>query len=333
MKHRVFVLETGCAFEAGGDESLLDAATRQGVRLPHECTFGGCGTCRIRLLEGQVAYEEMPLALSEEEAQAGFALACQARACGDLSISVPASAAPASQRRSSVVRGLRQLAPDVVNLELEVEADALDYLPGQYMNVLLPEGGHRSFSMASRPGGNRVDFHVRRVPGGRFTDGALRQLRAGDRLEVEIPLGGFRLHQEDYRPLLMVATGTGLAPLKGMLESLMDDEDCPPVSLYWGMRTEGDLYLADEIRGWGERLYDFSFVPVLSRGSDAWTGRRGYVQDAVEQDLPDLSEHAVYLCGSPAMISDAKRRFLARGASAEHVYADGFSFQHEGVVA
>lgn len=333
MKHRVFVLETGSAFEAAGDESLLDAATRQGVRLPHECTFGGCGTCRIRLVQGSVAYEEMPMALSEEEAQAGFALACQARACSDLSISLQQSAAPAPHRRSSVVRGLRQLAPDVVNLQLEVDAESLDYLPGQYMNVLLPGGGHRSFSMASAPAGNRVDFHVRQVPGGRFTDEALRQLRTGDRLDVEIPLGGFRLHGEDYRPLLMVATGTGLAPLKSMLETLLDDDDCPPVSLYWGVRTERDLYFADEIRSWGERLYEFSFVPVLSRGGDTWSGRRGHVQDAVEQDLPDLSEHAVYLCGSPVMIADAKRRFLARGASAEHVYADGFSFQHAGEAA
>jgi CDP-4-dehydro-6-deoxyglucose reductase len=333
MKHRVFVLETGCAFEAGRDETLLEAATRQGVQLPHECTLGGCGACRIRLAEGSVSYDEMPLALSEEEAQAGFALACQARACGDLAISVPTAALPQAQRRSGVVRVLRQFTPDVLNLQLELESEPLEYLPGQYMNVLLPEGGHRSFSMASRPQGNRVDFHVRQVPGGRFTDGALRGLRAGDRLDVEIPLGGFRYHAQDYRPLLMVATGTGLAPLKSMLEALMDDADCPPVSLYWGMRTEADLYLADEIRGWGERLYEFNFVPVLSRADAGWTGRRGHVQDAVEQDLPDLSEHAVYLCGSPAMIADAKRRFLARGASAAHIYADGFSFQHEEALA
>jgi CDP-4-dehydro-6-deoxyglucose reductase, E3 len=334
MTHRVFLLEAGRAFDAEPDEPLLEAAARQGVQLPHECTFGGCGTCRIKLLEGRVAYEEMPLALTEEEAQAGFALACQARACSDLTISVQRGPelAPA-QRGIAVVREMRRLARDVVNLRLELEGDALRYLPGQYMNVLLDDGTHRSFSMASAPAGSHVDFHVRQIPGGRFTEGELAQLRAGDRLQVEIPLGNFRLHAEDYRPLLMVATGTGLAPLKAMLESLMGDADCPPVSLYWGARTEADLYLADEIRGWGERLYEFDFVPVLSRADASWTGRRGHVQDAVEQDLQDLSEHAVYLCGSPDMIAEAKRRFLARGASAEHLYADGFTFQHEAVAA
>ena len=329
MSHRISVQETGIAFVAEPGEPLLEAATRQGVRLPHECTFGGCGTCRVKLLQGDDEYEEMPLALSQEEADAGYALACQARARSDLVISVQrAGDAPPAERRRAVVRGLRQWTPQVVNLELEVEADGLQFLPGQYMNVLLEDGTHRSFSMASAPAGNRVDFHVRQIPGGRFTEAGLRRLATGDRLDVEIPLGAFRFHAEDYRPLVMVATGTGLAPIKSMLEALMDDDDCPPVSLYWGMRGEADLYLAQDIRGWGERLYDFRFVPVLSRPDASWQGRRGHVQDAVAADFPDLSEHALYLCGSPAMIADAKRRFLDLGASADHVYVDGFTFQH-----
>jgi CDP-4-dehydro-6-deoxyglucose reductase len=330
MSHRVSVQETGATFEAQPGEPLLAAATRQGVRLPHECTFGGCGTCRIRLLQGRVSYEEMPLALSPGEAEAGYALACQARACSDLVIAVErADAAPPTQRCRAVVRGLQPWTPQVVNLQLEIEVDDLQFRPGQYMNVLLQDGAHRSFSMASAPAGNRVDFHVRRIPGGRFTDAGLRRLAAGDRLEVDIPLGSFRYHAEDYRPLVMAATGTGLAPIKSMLETLMDDADCPPVALYWGARTQADLYLADTIRSWGERLYDFQFVPVLSRPDAAWHGRVGYVQDAVAQDFADLSEHAVYLCGSPAMVADAKRRFQALNASPEHVYVDGFTFQHE----
>lgn len=329
MSHRVCVQETGAAFVAEPGEPLLAAAARQGVRLPHECTFGGCGTCRFKLLEGRVAYEEMPLALSEGEAEAGYALACQARACSDLVISVQrGDDLPAAERRQAVVRTVRPWTPQVVNLELEIEADDLQYRPGQYMNVLLEDGTHRSFSMASAPSGQRVDFHVRRIPGGRFTDTGLGRLAPGDRLHVEIPLGTFRYHAEDYRPLVMVATGTGLAPIKSMLESLMDDDDCPPVALYWGMRTQADLYLADAIRGWGERLYEFQFVPVLSRPDAGWPGRTGHVQDAVAADFGDLSEHALYLCGSPAMIAQAKSRFLQLGASADHLYVDGFTFQH-----
>lgn len=331
MNHRVSVHETGACFEAAPGERLLEAATRQGVRLPHECTFGGCGTCRVRLLQGSVSYQELPLALAPEEAEAGYALACQARASSDLVISVArADGAPAAQRCHAVVRELQQWTPHVVNLQLEIEADGLLYRPGQYMNVLLHGGGHRSFSMASAPAGNHVDFHVRQIPGGRFTDAGLRRLALGDRLEVEIPLGTFHYHAEDYRPLVMCATGTGLAPIKSMLEALMDDDDCPPVSLYWGVRTQADLYLADAIRSWGERLYDFRFVPVLSRPDASWHGRIGHVQDAVAQDFADLSEHALYLCGSPAMVADAKRRFLALNASPDHVYVDGFTFQHAG---
>lgn len=330
MSYRIRVHETGAVFDAQPGEALLAAAGRQGVRLPHECTFGGCGTCRVRLLEGRVAYEELPLALTEEEAEAGLALACQARACGDLVISLErADDAPPAQRCEAVVREVAHWTTQVLNLQLEIEADGFQFRPGQYMNVLLDDGGHRSFSMASAPAGNQVDFHVRRIPGGRFTDGGLRGLAAGDRLAVEIPLGRFGYHAEDFRPVVMAATGTGLAPIKSMLESLMDDPDCPPVSLYWGVRTEADLYLADAIRAWGERLYEFRFVPVLSRPGAAWRGRTGHVQDALAHDFPDLSEHAVYLCGSPAMVADARRRALALHASAAHVYVDGFTFQHE----
>lgn len=330
MNCRIVIAETGEAFETRAGETVLEAGLREGIALKHECTFGGCGTCRVKLLEGQVRYDELPMALTPEEAEAGFALLCQAHACGDLVVSTgPASSVIPAQRCGAVVREASALTQDIVHLHLEVEADGFAYAPGQYMNVLMPDGAHRSFSMASTPRGNLVDFHVRRIPGGRFTDGTLRSLARGDRLDVEIPLGEFRYHAEDYRELLMVATGTGLAPIKAILESLLGDDDCPPVALYWGMRTENDLYLADEIRGWAERLYEFRFVPVLSRASASWSGRRGHVQDAVTQDFTDLSAHSIYMCGSPLMIADAKRRFLALGASMDHLYSDGFSFHHQ----
>ena len=196
------------------------------------------------------------------------------------------------------------------------------------MNVLLPDGETRSFSMASASAGQQVDFHVRRIPGGRYTDHWLGQAQTGAALTIEAPLGVFSYHEEDWRPLIMMATGTGIAPIKAILESLLDKEDCPPVSLYWGMRTEEDLYLKDEIAGWAGRLYEFNFVPVLSRAGASWQGRRGHVQDAVLEDHDDLSEHAIYLCGAPAMIQQAKHLLAGRGASLDHMYADSFTFQH-----
>jgi CDP-4-dehydro-6-deoxyglucose reductase len=331
MAYRVHVMQTAESFEVGANESVLDAALRQHVNLAHECTFGGCGTCRIKLVEGTVDYEEFPMALTPQEAQQGYALACQARPRSDLVISVTSAleGVAAPQRCTAVVREVRRLGADVANLRLELaNVPELAYLPGQYMNVHLGDGTHRSFSMASLPDAGLIDFHVRRIAGGRFTEGQVGRLRPGDALDVELPLGTFRCHAEDYRPMLMVATGTGLAPIKSMLESLMDDPDCPPVSLYWGMRDEAGLYLDDEIRGWDARLYEFRYVPVLSRASLEWGGRRGHVQQAVVADLPDLSEHSIYLCGSPAMIDGAKQLFLAHGAELDHIYTDAFSFQH-----
>jgi CDP-4-dehydro-6-deoxyglucose reductase len=196
------------------------------------------------------------------------------------------------------------------------------------MNVVLPDGATRSFSMASAPAGNLVDFHVRRIPGGRYTDQWLGQARPGAALEIEAPLGVFSYHEEDWRPMIMMATGTGIAPIKAILESLLDNDDCPPVTLYWGMRTEADLYLREQIEGWAGRLYEFNFVPVLSRAGADWQGRRGHVQQAVLADHGDLSEHAFYLCGAPAMVSEATTLLAGRGASLDHVYADSFTFQH-----
>lgn len=331
--HRVIVLQTAAAFEVQAGETVLEAAQRQDVKLAHECTFGGCGACRVRLVEGRVEYDELPLALTPEEAAQGHALVCQARPLSDLVIdaSAPAVALAEAQRHTAVVRALQPLAADVLHLRLELpQAQALEFLPGQYMNVLLDDGSHRSFSMASAPAGTQLDFHVRRIPGGRFTDTQLAALQPGDTLEVELPHGSFHCRKEAYRPLVMVATGTGLAPIRSILESLLDDPECPPVSLYWGMRSEEDLYLDAEIRGWAGRLYEFQYVPVLSRAGAQWQGRRGHVQHAVLQDLPDLSEHAIYLCGSPAMIRDAKQAFLAQGADPEHLHSDGFTFQHPG---
>jgi len=330
VSHRIKIPETGQSFEAEDGESLLAAALRGNIALAHDCQLGGCGTCRIKLIEGSVAYKETPFALTPEEEREGFALACQAMPTSDLSIAAARHGPPCSEpeRFTAIVKNLQLSSATVFQMTLEIpEVESVVWHPGQYANILMDDGCTRSFSMASIPQQNRFDFHVRRIAGGRFTDRRVAQLRPGDTVEVELPLGSFRLHLEDYRPLLMVATGTGLAPLKAMLESLMDDPDCPPVSLYWGMQTVADLYLHNEILTWSERLCDFRYVPVLSRADASWQGRRGYVQDAVTGDFNNLSEHSIYLCGSPRMIFDAKQAFLARAASAENLYTEGFTFQ------
>ena len=334
MSYRITWIEAQCSFEATSDETVLEAARRAGVVLPSECEFGGCGTCRVKLAQGRVEYDEMPDALSQDEADAGYALLCQARACADLTISTERlldAPVPAQRRQVSVVR-TEPLGPDVTRLVLASRERApWVFRPGQYLNVLLGDTGPRSFSMACAPeAGDRpgeVELHIRSIEGGYFTQRRLSKLRPGDTLDVEVPLGGFGYHKDDYRPIVMVATGTGIAPLRSMLAQMLAS-GAPPIDLYWGGRTQAALYLHDELTALENQHDDFRYVPVLSRADDNWAGARGYVQDAVLADHPDLSEHSVYLCGSPVMIAEAKTAFVANGASVRYVYADSFTFQH-----
>ncbi|CAM3386047.1 Oxidoreductase NAD-binding domain protein [Bordetella sputigena] len=332
MSYRVVVLESDVTFTVEENESILDAAQRAGAAMPHECTFGMCGSCRVKIEEGAVAYEELPPGLAAAEHEQGYALACQARPLSDVVLSLPARGPlmPASIVTSASLVHIRNVCDSVLHLRLAVPEGGLpEYRAGQYMNILLPDGSKRSFSMASPcpGGGGEIDFHIRRIPGGRFTDTILAQATPGMSLRIEVPLGTFCYREEDYRPLLMVATGTGLAPIKAILESLLDNADCPPVKLYWGVRTEADLYMRDVIESWKGRLYEFEFIPVLSRPDASWHGRRGHVQDVVAEDHDDLSEYAIYLCGSPNMVNEAKAVFAMLGASMAHVYADSFTFQ------
>lgn len=332
MNRLARVSETGETFEVTVQETILEAAIRSGVRLPHECKLGTCGTCRVKLQEGSVHYDEFPMALTEEEAAQGYALACQAHADSDV-VLIPDGQGmelPDPVVLQAIVQEVEPLTTGISRLVLHLPDEAdFSYLPGQHMNVRLPGHGERSFSMASAyPLGNEVDFHIRHVPGGYFTEGQLSSLTTGEALEVEIPRGTFCYHPDDWRPLLFVAAGTGFAPIRAILESLLDEEDCPPVSLYWGMRTEDDLYARAELESWASRLYEFKFVPVLSRADDRWAGRRGHVQEAIRQDLPDLSDHACYLCGSPQMVAETKHVLLGLHAELSFIYSDSFSFYH-----
>jgi CDP-4-dehydro-6-deoxyglucose reductase len=186
---------------------------------------------------------------------------------------------------------------------------------------------YRSFSMAGRKGGGELEFLIKKISGGLFTDRMVSKLKTGDQLSVELPFGSFAYHDDDYKPVIFVATGTGIAPIKSMIEMMSESPDCPPVMLYWGVRAEADLFLHGDIELWSKKLEDFTYTPVLSKPSKSWSGRVGYVQDQVAQDFTDLSEHAIYICGSPVMIRDASKVFLKLNAQISHIYTDAFNFQ------
>lgn len=335
MTYKVEVIETGAVFQVEPEEKLLEAATRQGIRIYSECEFGGCGTCRIKVVQGAIKYEDdfLPMSLSDEEHAEGYAAACQAILCEDIKVSLSnhIEILPDVKELSLEVAEVNTLTIGVRELVLSGEAlTELNYLPGQYLNVLLDDDRTRSFSMAGADASQgSLRLQIREIEGGRFTQTELPALERGQRLQVQLPLGTFYYHERDWRPMIFMATGTGIAPIRAILESLLDNDDCPPIHVYWGMRTAADLYLAQEFEQWASRLTDFVFTPVLSEPESGWEGKAGYVQDAVCSDYDDLSEHAFYLCGAPLMIQDARKKLLERQADSEFIYADAFTFQHE----
>lgn len=336
MTYQITVKETSDSFEVNPGEALLDAAERAGVLLAHDCRFGGCGTCRIKLLEGSVEYEEAPFGLSDEEAAQGYALACQAHPNSNLTISATVRSADyiAPDYHIATIKSLVQLSHDVTNLVLHIPtAENVQYHPGQYLNIMLEDGSPRSFSMASPPRGDLFDLHIRRVPGGHFTERLYGKYKVGDTLDVELPLGEFKYRSEENRPLLLVAGGTGLAPIKAIIESLLERETAPEIYLYWGARKQVDLYMDQGLRELIQRLDNCHYVPVLSQAESDWAGRKGYVHKAICEEFADLSNFDAYLCGPPPMIDSAKDSFIKRGLPVDRIFSDSFNFTHEIVAA
>lgn len=317
-------------------ESILSAALRQGVAMPHGCRDGACGSCKSRLLSGRVlhgAYQSR--ALSPAEAEAGQILPCVAQPQSDCAIEVRElpQAPPHRVVKTPVrVQHIERATADVIVLTVQLpRALEFGFRAGQYIEFALNEGARRRYSIANSP--QRLgrpallELHLRHMPGGRFTDHAFGAMKSGELLRMEGPYGSFQLRAEDPAPIVLLASGTGFAPIKALIEQLEDGADERAVILYWGGRRAADLYRRDWCEAALHRLPRLRFVPVLSEPApgDAWTGRTGFVHEAVMADFPDLSAHQVYACGAPLMVEAARRDFTSRcGLSPERFYADSF---------
>jgi len=332
---QVTIVPTGQSFAAEPHESVLAAALRAGLNLPHSCKGGHCASCRARILAGTFAYPgERPPGITQEEADTGFALLCQARARSDLAVETrEVRAAPDLEVKSLPCRidRLERLADDVMAVFLRLPAvEELHFRAGQYLDVMLSEGRRRSFSIASAPAdGAAIALHVRRASSSGFTGQLFDSMRPGTLLRIEGPLGQFWFRGESPRPAIMVGGGTGYAPLRAMLRQLLASGDRRPVTLYWGGRTLADLYE----HGWLDTLAatrpGFSYRPVLSEpGADAQERavRSGLVHEAVLLDHPDLSGHDVYASGPPAMIEAIRARFPAHRLPREQLFFDSFDY-------
>ncbi len=321
------------SFACGPGTDILRAGLASGVAMRYSCRSGVCRTCRGRLVSGQVDFGDVhPHYLSDEEKAQGHVHLCCARPLTDCSFEIEPFDPHLVPARTLPVRVLRmeRLAPDVMRLLLGTPPnEPLNWRAGQYLEIVLGDGLRRCYSMASAPraGGRRqIELHIRHMPGGRFTDHVFGQLRERDLLRVEAPQGSFFLDAQSEKPVVMLASGTGFAPIQAMVEDSLAQGLRRPIDVYWGGRRRIDLYLDAQARQWAAEHPHIRYVPVLSEAGDdpAWTGRTGFVHRAVLQDHPDLSRHQVYACGAPAMVDAARRDFGEAGLPANQFFADAF---------
>jgi len=334
MVHIVRLHPGGERFEVLEGESVLAAGLRAGLHLPHSCRGGSCGACEAKVLAGDLRYPNgFPPGLTATEAGAGRSLLCQAHACSDLLLEARALAVPEEVRIRRLpcrVESRELLCHDVMRLVVKLPSlEPFVFLAGQYIDFLLEDGRRRSYSMANPPHeSGRLEIHVRRVAGGDFTRQVFEDLGERSLLRLEGPLGGFWLREDDGRPVVMVAGGTGFAPIKSMLRHLMHSNSTRPVDLYWGVRRPRDLYEGAEVAAWAAAHDWLRFVPVMSTPlpEDGWHGRTGWVHEAVLDDHPSLAGVDVYAAGPPPMIAVIQELFPAQGLPAGRLFFDSFEF-------
>ena len=337
MPFTVTVQPSGRSFSVERDEPILHAAIRSGIGLPYGCKDGACGSCKSRLLEGRVIHgAHQAKALSAEEEAAGFMLTCCAAPQSDVVIearTVPGAGEFPVRKMPARVMAIARPAPDVAVLTLQLPAnEVLRYHAGQYVEFILRDGARRSYSMANAPHTQSdkpaIELHIRHMPGGKFTEHVFGAMKEKEILRLEGPFGSFFLREDSDKPIVLLASGTGFAPIKAIIEYLEFKGLTRPAVLYWGCRSKADLYLHDWAEAAAARLPNLRYVPVLSepKPEDGWKGRTGLVHQAVMADLPDLSGHQVYACGAPIMVESAQKDFLARcGLPADEFYADSFT--------
>lgn len=315
---------------AQAGETILEAGLRAELALKYDCRNGGCGLCVCTVLNGR--FDQGPYqaaALTEAMRARGQALMCCAVPLEDLEIEVESlQVSGAVQAYEGTIALMERLAKDVIKLMVDLPAgQSITFAAGQYINIVLDDGQRRAFSFASAPQvSEQIELHVRLVPGGRFTTHVFEQMKVGDSLRFEGPLGDFTL-RESSRPILFVAGATGFAPIKSIVEDAFRRGVQRSMQLYWGVREAGDLYMLELAESWQREHSNFEVIPVVSDGADGdgWTGRRGLVHEAMLADHPDLNGYEVYACGSVKMVEHAIPAFLAQGLGESFCFSDAFT--------
>lgn len=334
----ISVLPSGRSFIAQPGEAMLAAAIRAGVGLPYGCRDGACGSCKCKKISGTVVHgTHQEKALSAAEEAAGFVLTC----CGVAHTNVVLESRQVTDEGAFPIRkmpvrvaSLERLTHDVMRMQLQLPAtEPFRYHAGQYVEFVLQGNVRRSYSMANAPPailepGNGLELHLRHMPGGRFTDVVFSTMKERDILRIEGPYGSFFLREDSSKPMILLASGTGFAPLKALIEKLRATNSARSAVLYWGVRRPHDLYMDSWVRERLAEMPQLHYVPVVSNAlpEDRWSGRTGLVHQAVLDDFADLSAHQVYACGAPIVVDRAREAYTGeRGLPAEEFFADAFT--------
>lgn len=337
MSYSVHIESSEHTFSVNEHESVLDAALNQGIALPYGCRGGGCGSCKAKLASGNISYPDgLPDGLSESDHKNGYALLCQAVPTSDLVIKskeVIATNEIEVKILPCRVQEKIQLNHDVILIKLLLpKTERLQFFAGQYINFLLKNGSHRSFSLANAPHDDEfIELHIRHIPDGKFTSEVFDEMKEKDMMRIEGPLGSFYIREESTRPIILMAGGTGFAPIKGMVEHALKTNLERPIHLYWGAGAKEDLYMDELAQSWTKQNSLIRYTPVLSHAKeeDNWTGRTGYVHRAIMEDYPDLSRYEIYGSGAPDMVYAGRDDFVKNGLDLDHYYSDAFEYQKD----
>ena len=337
MAFQIVVQPSGRSFTVDGDETLLSAGIRQGLNMPYGCKDGACGSCKCKKISGEVqlgTYQTK--ALSDEERAQGLVLTCCATALSDVVLeSKQVTSADAFPMKKMPVRiaSMEKVSSDVMRIFLQLPAtELMQYHAGQYVEFLLRDGSRRAYSMANAPhtlaaDAPKVELHIRHMPGGKFTDHVFGSMKEKEIQRVEGPQGSFYLREDSDTPIVLLASGTGFAPIKALMEHMQHKGITRPTRLYWGGRRPADLYMHDWVLAQLPLMPHLQYIPVVSDAlpEDGWNGRTGFVHAAVLQDTPSLAGHQVYACGAPIVVDSAKRDYVASGLSEDDFFADSFT--------